>query len=260
MTEGVRSTLIPERQPLAFPVVLALFLHVLVAASIACVGMFTPDPKPILDVENIEVSMVVLPRSKGLPDRATRAPPPPVGESTPTPAEPPLPRESDLVVHRPEAKATAGTQNTARDRDRLMRELTMQQLLQDVEAPVGEVDRQPTDPNSESDEAINAGQAGLIGDPELARYIAQIEALFMQHFKPLPTIVAANPGIKCSIRVQVDPDTGDVTGYEVVGASGNSSYDGAAERAVQAVARIPQPPEKYKSVAAAGYTIHFAPP
>lgn len=269
-----RSALNPERQSLAVPLILALLLHLGVVMLIICMGYLPGRRPPPFEQNAMEVSMMVLPKSqRAMPDKASRAPTPsrdvPAPKEAPSagtakPSEPPPVRESDLVLNKPDAKPVEGAKtadpDAAKAREDLMKQMLMEQMLEQVEdAPVGTVDRTATDPDSESDEAIMASGAGQRGDPELARYVASLQKLFNQNFKPLPTIVAANPGIKATIRVSIDPDTGDVLSYDFVKSSDNDSYDRAAETAVQAVSKTPVPPEKYKEEARQGLVITFEP-
>jgi TonB family protein len=251
-TAIARSTLNPEPQPLALSVLAALILHVTVVLMILCAGMWEPRRKPLLDDHAMEVSMMVLPKSDSrMPERAQRAPR--VSGDQAKAKEPTPIRESDLTVNQPDAPDTKGADTKTNDREAALRDMLMSDALDDL--PEGPTDRDASDPTSTSDEAINVSGAGK-SDPELARYIAQLQKLFNQHFNPLPAIVQANPDLKCKILVRVD-ESGAVTGYDIVGPSGNDSFDRAAESAVQAVSNIPPPPEKYRAQAADGYTIVF---
>lgn len=246
--QAMRSTLNPEPQSLAIPVLVALLLHVSVVSLIACVGMLPSRRQPILDDEAMQVSMMILPKAeRAMPDKASRAPRP-TGEPQPqeTKAEPAPIRESDLKVHQPEAKVTEGaSRDRSTDREAAMRELLMDDALADLDE--GPTDREQTDPNSDSTEKIDLGGVGPTNDPELVRWQDKVTKLFITQFNPLPAVVAANPGLVTFVRVQVDPETGRVLGYEIVDSSDNESYDRAAETAVQAVSEVPLPPENHRS-------------
>lgn len=265
-----------DRQSLAFPFLGALTLHILAAATAACMGvLWKPSPTLIQPDEVMDVSLMVMKQSKtSMPEKASHvphsgAPAPAVQNSTapaaPTPAPPP-PNPSDLSFKDKKAdaapakaKAEEAREDLSKKREEAMRKLLMEQAVADMNSPEGKVDREATDPNSTSDETIDLGGAGAAGDPELVRYLATLKKLFKEHFRPLPTVVAANPGIKASIRILIDPATGDVTSYEFVKHSKNDSYDRAAESAVQAVPKIPLPPEKYIPRIAGGYVVEFTP-
>jgi TonB family protein len=262
-----RSALAPPRQPLVGWLALALVGHgsALVGGIVVTVlGGHCVASKPILDLDRtMEVSMVVLPKAdKALPDRAARAPVPSGEINEPRPPDQPDPvKTSDLVFEKEKAEKQRGIDRSRdRERDRLMDEMKRKNLMRDLLAPDGPVDRDATDPNSTSDEGINALGSGTATDPEFARYRAQVQQLFMRHFRPLGAIVSANPGIECTVRVMVDPTSGRVVQHTVSRASGVAAYDAAAVRAVQSVGTIPLPPAKYRGLLAGGYVVKFTPP
>lgn len=256
MSGVARSALNPEPQSLALPVLLAVILHVGAATTLACASFLAGPSKPMIDKNDaMEVSMMVLPRSKSsMPERAQRAPRT-AGEQQPAPKEAvePPPKESDLVKFEKDAPAKKEGQEA--DLAKKRQKALLDMLEDDENAAEGATDRDASDPNSTSDEAINTGAAGS-GDPELGKYLGQLTKLFNQNFRPLPAIVAANPDLRAEIRVLVD-ETGKVTSYEWVKESGNPSFDASAESAVQAVSSIPLPPEKYRDRMAGGYVIVF---
>ncbi len=259
MSGIARSTLNPEPQPLALPILLGVILHLTAGFALMCASLFAGPSEPLFDPNDaMEVSMMVLPKSKSsMPERAQRAARP-IGEVAPPekPVEEPPPKSSDLVKFEKDAPAKAEgvkPKDLTKDREDAMRKM----LLDDIEdAPEGPTDRDASDPNSTSDEAINATGSGKPTDPELARYIAGLQKLFDAGFNPLPSITAANPDLQAKIRVMVD-DQGTVTGYDWVKQSGNESFDRAAETAVQRVSKIPLPPEKYLDQMSGGYVIVF---
>ena len=263
MSEVYRSALSPDPEPLVFGLIGSVVLHVLVVSSVV-VGSFVASlafpKKPMLDIQAMEVSMVVLPHANRAPDKATAAPrtlgTTAAAADAPKTQEPPPPKESDLAFKDPNAKpptptkptleTSAETQGTPdADRQRRIRELMMKQMIDD--AAEGDRDREATDPNSNATEKVDLGGTGARGDPEYARYLASIKALFMAQFSPLPAVVAANPGLKCVVHFSMNADTGEVTGYSIRKSSGNASFDGAAERAIQAVPRLPVPPAAFKA-------------
>ncbi|TNE89653.1 MAG: TonB family protein [Deltaproteobacteria bacterium] len=242
-----KSALIPEKQSLALPFVASVVGHFGVALIVGVLTLLANMARgPILDPNDVmEVSMVVLPKSEKMPERATRAPVP-KGEQVPDPTpQPKPPVESDLKFETEEAPKAEGTPDRSADREALMRELKRKQLLDAAAADVGPVDRDATDPDSTSDEAINTGGSGAAADPELAKWVVKVREIFAKDFRPLPTIVSANPNIRCVMLVKIDGD-GNVLARQMHEPSGNASYDGAAERAAAAVSKVPPPPEKYQ--------------
>ena len=192
--------------------------------------------------------MVVLPKTEArMPERATRAPvprgqPDPVPNATKAP-----PVESDLAYKTETEPEPQGTPDRTADRDALMRKLRREQLLENAAADVGTRDREASDPDSSSETAINTGAVGANADPELARWTQQVREKFMANFHPLPTIVAANPNIECTVAVRVN-EAGQVLARKLHTPSGNQSYDAAAVRAADLVTEVPPPPEKYRDV------------
>jgi len=258
-----RSLLAPERQPLVGHFFCSFVVHglaVFIVAAVTLISTHCGSSRHIIDPDRaIEVSMVSLPKSKtSLPDRATVAPRPKgtTAEPTPEPVQTPQ-RESDLVVHKPDATPDPGADVA---RDQALAKLREQLLDQLGDAPQGRTDRSATDPNGVDGQALAVLGAGSRTDPEFARYIAQLQALFRSHFRPLGAVVAANPGIRCTMRISADPVTGTISGYAIQTPSGVPAYDAAAERATAAVGKIPLPPERYAPLLSEGFTVDFVPP
>jgi TonB family protein len=257
MASVARSTLSPAPQPLTYPLLLAVGLHLMVIPAFACAGLLErlrPPPK-IVEPEAMEVSMLVMKKSNRLPTRATRPRENRGTTSEKVPSQEPVPvRQSDLALHTPEAKPTEGKPDQSAERNRAMRELTMAAALSDFDE--ADSARDASSPDGTGDETIDLGGRGMRADPELAKYIAQLQRLFNQHFRPLPSVVAGNPNLRTRVRIAFD-DSGALTGYDVVNRSGNASYDRSAESAVQAVSRVPLPPEKYRDQS---FVVEFSPP
>ena len=257
-----RTVLIPEKQSLLPGLGCSIFIHggvLFMGAVFTLITTHCGPSRPPLDLDKtMEVSMVVLPKSeRSVPDRASRAPVP-RGTAAKTPDQPPPANVSDLTFEKEDAEEEAGVDDSTREQ--LMAELKRQQLLEDLMAPTGPQDRNATDPNSDSNLAINAAGAGARGDPEFAAYIAKVQRIFMENFKPLGAITADNPDLVCTVFITVDPASGRVLSYEVSKSSGIPAYDAAAERAVAEVQTIPLPPEKYLALAGEGYAVNFRPP
>lgn len=257
-----RTVLEPESQSLLPGLGCSVFVHGGVVGASLLFTLFTThcgSTRPLIDPDRaMEVAVVSLPRSQtNVPDRAQRAPVP-KGSDAPTKskAEPP-PVQSDLAFKTPEAEETAGTDDA---REQMLAELERQKLLNDLMAPTGAVDRNATDPNSTHDMDIGTAGAANRGDPEFAAYIAKVQQLFMQAFKPLGAVTADNPNLVCKVYVTVDPGTGRIRSWEVIESSGIDSFDAAAERAVAEVGTIPLPPEKFLELVQDGYAVNFRPP
>jgi hypothetical protein len=190
----------------------------------------------------------VAPRPRGAPEPAP----------SPAPAPEPPPVESDLAVHTPNAAPQPqGTPDRSAERDRARREALMRAALEG--ARPGDRDQEATDPRGTADETIRTGSGGIPADPELARWKARAEDQFNDPFNPLPTIVAANPGITAVYRVTIDPRTGRVVRWQVLRSSGNASYDAAVERAISSVPAIDPPPERFIDVVGSVLDVTFEP-
>ncbi|MCB9668202.1 MAG: TonB C-terminal domain-containing protein [Alphaproteobacteria bacterium] len=258
----MKSSLHGHRDPLLLPLVVSVVGHV--GMIVGFTGFtflltFCGDSKPIIDPDDaMEVAMVQLPKSRSrMPDRATRAPEPvgkPEPVAQPTPA-PDVKHTSDLAVKTEKAEPKPGV-DTRRLEDAL-KLLEQQERLAQMEAALGDLNQAATDPNSESDEVADVGAIGTPGDPEFARYIAQVRARFMEAFHPLQSIRDANPGIRCVIHITVETGTGRIVRFDVTRPSGVDAFDAAAQRAVEAVSSIPLPPEKYRDRMGRGYDIVF---
>lgn len=220
------------------------------------------DARAIRDLRpvSMEASLVVLPAAnKALPDRASRVPV--VSTEGAMQVTEPAPdaavKVSDLVyeTEKPDDKLAP---DLANERRRLEEQLRRMSLLDSL-APDGPVDREATDPSSTASGGIAGIGQGDPTDPEWARYVARVQQLFRERFRPLQAITQANPGIRCRIRIEVDGD-GRIVAHVVAESSGISAYDGAAERAVQEVGTIPPPPPRYRDLMAQGYVVNFVPP
>lgn len=265
----VSTVLVPERQSLLPALGCSLIFHLGAAVSawgltavyglIALVVPFCSPREPIVQ-ESIEVSMVALPKSKlNVPDRAARVKRATGTDAAPQPEPPPV-KQSDLAKFEKTPPPKPG--NTAADRARqeLLEQLMREEMLADLDAPEGTVDRNATDPNGAEDLGLAVIGAGAKGDPEYARWVAQVQQLLMKHFRPLAAVTQGRTDLKCMVTLEVDPATGQILSWEVSQPSGVTAFDSAAERAVQEVATLPLPPEKYRPLLAQGVGFRFVPP
>lgn len=265
MSSGPPSLLTPPREPLGPWVLAALAGHVVAGSLLVVLPWLAPadDRAPLIDPDDVmEVAMVAMPKSRdALPTRATRAPaprpatpaPPPPPEA---PATPPPPRSSDLVVHDDKAPPPpkAVPDDNQRKLDALAKELEMERLMAELSAPSGSVDRDASSPDGVEGAPATAMSGAPIGDPEYARYVATLRAIFMEEFRPLPTL--KGKGLSCVVLVKVDSE-GRVTSTKVSTSSGNDAWDRASLAAAEAVRALPLPPERFRERMSAGYGIRF---
>lgn len=253
-------------------VVPSILGHLLIVGLLVCFSSLPScQPTPIDLDDVIEVSLVSLPKSDSRMAQMDVAPPTPPAPVDPRAAAPqedpgvadegvvePTPTtQSDLVI-RDQSKAPEPKGDPDRERrEQERRDALCRLALQNLDAPTGSQESVASDPDSTSDERIDLGGSGAIADPELARYVQRVRDLFMRKFNPLPTIAEQNPDIEAVVRVRFDLDTGKVVSWDWASRSGNPSWDGAAERAVEAVTTVPLPPARHRDKFNNGYLIRF---
>lgn len=208
--------------------------------------------------EAIEVSLVALPKSEhNVPDRAARAKVV-TGEEPVVPVpEPPPVKESDLVIHKENPEPDPGIDAEEKRRQELLAKIERQRLLEAMDAPDGPVDRNPTDPNGSADLDLAVLGASSRGDPELARWVAQVQALLKQRFHPL----AQGDNLKTMVHLELDAGSGRILSAVVSSSSGVVGFDQAALRVAEEMGSLPPPPVKFQPlIAAEGVDFKFVPP
>lgn len=253
MAEVQASALRPRGFRPTWEVGASLGLHALLAAALF-VGerLLNADSKPLIDPSQVMmVTAVALPKqTTRLPDRPTRTPDPPKAPTPePSPTPPPPPTASDLVLHKEDAPKPSGAPESppdrSQDRDELLREMRKQQLLKDMSAAVGDVDRPRTDPNGvDPEDAILGAGVGVPMDKEAAAWWSKTRPLVWANWTPLPAIIAAHPEYVTVIRVKVGAD-GTLSDAEIAKRSGDASFDNSARLAVLKTGRVPPPPAKF---------------
>jgi hypothetical protein len=254
-----------ERQPLLAYMGCSVLFHIgtVVVAWVGGLGWaalyggmmmlpFCKDPPK----QSIEVAVYsALPKTdKKVPERAARVKRAEGKESKVV--EPPPVKQSDLAIQKPEPQPEGNVEKV--DRQAMLDEIERNRMLEELlNAPEGTQDRNQTDPNGvEGLETAVLGAAAM-GDPEYARWIAQIQRLMMSHFRPL---TQGRTDLKSEVVLWVDPETGDIERWEVRTPSGVLAFDSAAESAVAATGQIPLPPEKYRPLLPEGISVEFVPP
>ncbi len=240
------SLLRPAAEPLGLGVGVSVGLHALLIVALVVPTLFSVR-RPLFDPDDaITVNLVSLPKADRLPTRATRqaapqAPPTPPDTKAP---EPPPPRQSDLAVQTPDAKAAKAAAPPDPQRKTSPDVNTkMDDLLSSLDADEGPRDRDATALDGEEGATASQTIGSGISDPEAARYVRQISQIFNDAFRPLPAL--RGQGLKAVLLVKIDP-SGRVTDRQIVTPSGNASWDRAAESATFAVSDLPLPPERYR--------------
>ncbi len=172
-----------------------------------------------------------------MPQRAERAPTPAQGAPD-APLTPPPPNPSELAL--PTAPPLKGGADPARDA--LLAELRKQQLLADLEAPEGKVDRLESGDNSAA--AGSKAQSG-VQDPELARWVAKANEELKKNFHPLPSWCAAKPDLVARAAATVRADGSLADEATIVDSSRNASFDAACVRAFANTTRLPPLPSRF---------------
>lgn len=219
------------------------------AAGIAHLAMFAvvafaqcgSHSEPLFKPEDTIIVEMMGPATQAsrMPQKAERAPDVASGNPEPDAVQPP-PNPSELALPTDE-KQKGDEKSTARDD--LMAELRKQQLLKDLSAPEGTVDRLATSPDASDGGGVSA-QAG-VRDPELAKWVKGANALLAKNFHPLPTWCSANSTLSASAAAPVD-GSGAITDEAVIAtSSGNPSFDAACIRAFATTGRLPPLPSKY---------------
>jgi len=269
--DAVRTVLAPDRQSLALPLGCSVGFHagLLIAAAagrlayaalLAVLTLVAPQcaaPEPPL-LESIEVFAVAMPKSeRNVPTRAARVERAEGTQAPPEPKPPPV-KTSDIAVKTEAPPPKPGNTEEDLRRQEILDRIERNRMLDDlINAPDGAVDRDASDPEGVGVAASNAAvAAGARGDPEYARWYAEIQRLIMGRFKPL----GADPSLRANGKISVDAQTGRITNTALIEPSGALAFDAAAERAMQGLGAIPLPPEKYLPMLRGGITFEFVPP
>lgn len=232
--------------------------------------LIPPPPEP----EIFEVSLEALAHSDSAMaqmDVTTAPPEAPVDVEAPDPVEAPgiaeqgtteavdTPNPSDLEFKQEDApEEQQGDPDRRKALLEQMEQADREKRRRDMLAALGTADSTAGDPDSTSSESIRLGGNGR-SDPELARYVDRVRKIFFAQFHPLPQLKSVQPPLETRVRVQFDLDTGRIQSWSIEGRSGNPSWDGAAERAIEAVSSIPVPPERLRDLFEPGMAVTFSP-
>jgi len=256
---SVKSALKPAPQPLWAGLGCSLLLHgglglfAFVATWVMSLFPSCSERPPLIDGSVEVYSVDQLPKRLDVPDKAERARRRDKPE-VPAPKKPaPEPvKESDLVVKREVPEPEGNTE------EEIARQQAIEQLLRDealadvlTDAPEGEVDRLPTDPDGAvgADPTLAVLSARAQGDAEFSRWKSDVVRELRARFKP----VGENAGLETIVQVWFDPRTGRISRWAISRPSGVMAFDRAAERAIEAAGAIPRPPPAYEALFDAEY-------
>ena len=235
----------------AWTIAVSLLLHGCAAGALAFTRACAPEQKILFDPKDVmEVTMAALPKSAGRqPDRASRAPRPAEGQQqAPAPPQQPTDQMSFKDPTKEKTKGEEPPKDHTDRRDALMDSLRRQQLVQSLaEAPLGDVDRAATDPDSTLSMEEAFGLRGGVGpvDPEAARYLVLLRQNLLPHWNPLPRIIEEHPDSFTVVDIWLDED-GKITDSAVKTGSNIDAFDRSCLLAVAKAAKLPLPPDRFR--------------
>jgi TonB family protein len=228
-------------------------VHVLLVGAVWAGQMWKSDSRLFDPNEVMAVQAVALPKAnKRMPDRPTRTPDRPKGDTAKAKAPPPPPTASDMALRKKDAPKKQGQTNKTDAREELLNKMKREALLKDATAALGQRDRVATDKDGVDPKDAVIGPIGTGRmDPELARFVAQCRARILPNWNPLPAILAAHPDYTVTVSVTVGA-SGALGSPSIVRGSGDASFDRSAISAVVRTGRLPAPPPRYAASAAQG--------
>jgi colicin import membrane protein len=206
------------------PLVLALLVHALVAASFLIVWKNPVDLHDVIKPQVVKASLVVLekPKAKPAPPKATPPPPkkvevkptPQVAPPQPTKKPTPVPPKKDVAAEK------ARQQQAAEDTRKRLDALLASQLNELKKEEASAIDQS--------------------ADEEMVQTFAQgIYQLIVANWSRPPS---ARNGMQTKLMVELVP-TGDVVGVTIVESSGNAAFDRSAELAIRKAGKFDVPKE-----------------
>lgn len=225
-------------------ILVSAFFH-LAAFSVFFIAKCAEGPPPIKSEDVMMISMAgPIKQTTAMPQKAERAPPPAAGTPTPT-SEPPPPRQSDMAIKTPDAPTQKGDPKADKLRDEMLAEMRRRSMLQDMEAPIGKVDRQASSPDGTADPSEASAGSGAPSNAELSKWAAAARRMINPNWHPILSICQANPSLATVIRVSVDGSGNFLAEPAVKTGSSNTSLDGSALRAVQTTGKLPPTPASH---------------
>jgi outer membrane biosynthesis protein TonB len=225
----------------------SLWLHVSLGAALMLgehCSFHSDDP--LFNPQDVmRVSMAPMPYAP-MVQKASRAPQAAAGvEQAPKPTAPAPTAASEMVLRTeedqpdpidkpPEKDPTPPEPPKGEDRpnrEELLNQAAREQLLENLNAPEGVVDRSAAGPNG-SAEGVSASAISLSdAPPAVQAYMQSCMDMLHQKWSPLPSLVSANPQLLTTIRIPISKD-GQFGEHKIVVQSGDSSFDRSATMAV----------------------------
>lgn len=216
----------------------------------------------VLPGEEIKLQNAIRVDVVALPDKLPTAekPTPKVEKSAPAPAETksatkPEPAKPDAIALKRDAKDLKKAQEEAMKR--LKQQQAQREALERLKGAQtqNDVPEPPKRKNLYAGNQISQGDS-VTGLERIAfdEYLSTLRDLVNSNFT-IPNWLANNPNLKASVEVTID-DNGKILKIALVRSSGNPTFDGAAQAAVQASAPFPPVPERLTR-AWSSFTIQF---
>lgn len=221
----------------------AAFLHAVVFAVMFLMGNCGGAKEPLFKPEDAMIVQMAGPlKAEGLPQLASRLPPPPKGSTTPTPTAPPPPNPSDLAFQTKDAPEEKGDPKADAKRQALIDEMRRAAALQDLSAPIGTEDRVATSPDGSAEGGTGTG---ISTDPVMGAWSEKAKKAIEENWHPLASWCQSNSKLKVDLKLSVRGDGTQGDEPAIAKASGNVSFDESARRAAQQTAKLPPLPTKY---------------
>jgi colicin import membrane protein len=207
------------------PIVLAVLVHGLVAATFFVAWKDPVDLHDVIKPQPVKATLIVLekPKAKPAPPKSTPPPPPKKVEVKPTPqVAPPQPAKKPTPVPpKKDVAAEKARQQKAEDDKRKRLDALLASSLNELK----------------KEEASAIDQSA---DSEMVQTFAQgIYQLIVANWSRPPS---AKNGMQTKLMVELVP-TGDVVGVTIIESSGNAAFDRSAELAVRKVGKFDVPKE-----------------
>lgn len=193
-------------------------------------------------------------KKAGLPQTAMRRPDPPKGEQAPE-QPPPPPKSSEMSLPSDDAPKTPGEDKPEPTPDQTPQTnaAKRENLLNNLNAPIGPEDREATDPNGVEGSVAMVGQPGGINDPELVAWNELLKKAIRANWV-LPPGGSKWKSHEVAIVVKIDA-SGKMTAPKVVAKSGDATFDRSATMAIYKTKRVPPPPGAWAGRISGGYQL-----
>lgn len=242
------STAVLQMGPrLSWEILASAGAHLMVFAVLMVARCGDGKVQPLLKPEEVIMVEMSAPlkQQSAMPQKAERAPIPTAGSPEVAPPAIPPPKQSELAIQTPDAPKVKGDPKAEKLREEMLAEMRRQQLLQDLNAPVGRENRAATSPDGVDDPSLAGSGSGKPTNAELAKWAKAARELINPNWHPILSVCQAAPNLTVKVRVVVDGQGNRKEDPRVSTPSGNSSFDGSCLRAVEATLKLPPTPSTH---------------